>query len=146
MRKIKTGYTVKDDKAMRILNSVIGQLSDGIWENSTAMEKYWMTTGIWHDGDDLIIETGDFGKSYEVIDGNCVKNGFGIYSDAEVLCWFATKIYQIAKEEVKDTYSAMPKKWYKNDDTELIYFGNGIFMKDAMEVRDSLRKLAKSMA
>ena len=30
-----------NDQRLNILGSVIGQMSDGIWEHSRAMEKYW---------------------------------------------------------------------------------------------------------
>ena len=29
------------DRRLSILGSVIGQMSDGIWENTRSMEKYW---------------------------------------------------------------------------------------------------------
>ena len=36
-------YRIKNlsQNAIQAINSIIGQLSDGYWENSTAMEYYW---------------------------------------------------------------------------------------------------------
>ena len=39
VKLIDTGLA--GDKAKDILDSVIGQMSDGMWENSPAMEHYW---------------------------------------------------------------------------------------------------------
>ena len=39
-RVIETELT--SNKDYEILNSVLGQLSDGIWENSPRMNKYWL--------------------------------------------------------------------------------------------------------
>ena len=36
---VNTGLT--DAMSEDVLNSVIGQLSDGMWENSRVMEHYW---------------------------------------------------------------------------------------------------------
>ena len=38
-RYINTGLSGK--VALSVLNSVMGQLSDGIWENSSGTESYW---------------------------------------------------------------------------------------------------------
>jgi hypothetical protein len=38
--QINTGIKA-NSKFTEILSSVIGQMSDGIWENTLSMEKYW---------------------------------------------------------------------------------------------------------
>lgn len=38
---IKVG--LDDEKTKEVLDSVIGQMSDGIWENSSSMERFWKT-------------------------------------------------------------------------------------------------------
>ena len=52
-RKIPTGLT--DDRAKDIINAVVGQLSDGIWENSPQMEKYWRNLEVNTSGSDFTI-------------------------------------------------------------------------------------------
>ncbi len=42
--RVNTGIQATDN-FMSILNGVIGQMSDGIWENTRSMEKYWKSLG-----------------------------------------------------------------------------------------------------
>ncbi|MCK9154792.1 MAG: hypothetical protein M0P12_01620 [Paludibacteraceae bacterium] len=44
MRKIDTGLV--GEVEYRVLSSVFGQLSDGYWENSRAMQKYWKNADV----------------------------------------------------------------------------------------------------
>ena len=44
-----------NNKFMEILNSVIGQMSDGLWENSNSMKKYWQSLSCSVDPDGYII-------------------------------------------------------------------------------------------
>lgn len=72
------------DKRLDILSSVIGQLSDGIWENTRSMEKYWKSL--------------DYGKD---------ANGYIYIEDCRGVCadpvdFFANKIKQIIKIEIED--------------------------------------------
>ena len=99
IRKIATNTFSK--KANDMLNSVIGQMSDGIWENSKSMDKYWMFASIERDVDgENIIEIGvETGKMYC---NRYVYNGFTDMSDDQVREFFAKKIKQIAKIELKD--------------------------------------------
>ena len=67
-----------------ILHAVIGQMSDGIWENSRAMEKYWHSLGVEVD-----------------------KDGYIVIIDRDNVCenapeFFANKIKQIIKIEIDD--------------------------------------------
>ena len=99
IRKIKTNTFSK--KANEMLRSVIGQMSDGIWENSNSMDKYWMFAYIDRAADgENIIEIGvETGKMYC---NRYVYNGFTDMSDDQVREFFAKKIKQIAKIELKD--------------------------------------------
>ena len=50
-----TTHIKSTEKRLDILGSVMGQMSDGIWENTRSMEKYWKnlisTSGpIWRRG------------------------------------------------------------------------------------------------
>lgn len=72
------------DKRLKILGSVIGQMSDGIWENTRSMEKYWKNL--------------DFGKDTS---GNIyLEDKYGVC--ANVYDFFANKIKQIIKIEIDD--------------------------------------------
>ena len=51
--KINT-YVKNENNYLSILNSILGQLSDGIWENSRAAEKYWKSLSINVDDDNFI--------------------------------------------------------------------------------------------
>jgi hypothetical protein len=81
--KINTGIPATD-KRLNILGSVIGQMSDGIWENTRSMEKYWKS---------LSYEKGS--------DGNIWLEDRG-YVCSDVKDFFANKIKQIIKIEIED--------------------------------------------
>lgn len=76
-----------NDKFKEILSSVIGQMSDGIWENTRSMEKYWKS---------LSYKVDSFG--YIVIE-DC----YGVCADP--VAFFANKIKQILKIEAEDSPS-----------------------------------------
>lgn len=67
-----------------ILSSIIGQMSDGIWENTRSMERYWRSLG------------------YEVD-----QNGYIVILDrynevTDPVSFFANKIKQIINIEIRD--------------------------------------------
>ena len=97
MRKITTGlYT---QTAFDCLSSVIGQLSDGIWENTPSMAKYWCYANISRDPDgQVIINVSE--ESWEKSDYGRYGNGFWNKNDFEVANFFADKIKQIVKKEL----------------------------------------------
>ena len=79
-----TTHIKSTDRRLNILGSVIGQMSDGIWENTRSMEKYWKSL--------------DFG-----VDANGYiwledKNGVC----ADVYDFFANKIKKIIQIEIDD--------------------------------------------
>ena len=81
--QINTGIKA-NDKFKEILSGVIGQMSDGIWENTRSMEKYWKSL------------------SYTVDPA-----GYIIIEDRHHTCanpvdFFANKIKQIIKIEADD--------------------------------------------
>ena len=79
---VNTGIKA-NDKYLEILSSVIGQMSDGIWENTRSMEKYWKSL------------------DYETADGNIVLlDKHHVCSDVRE--FFANKIKQIIKIEIED--------------------------------------------
>ena len=70
-----------------ILSSVIGQLSDGIWENSRQCERYWKSLDIIKDENDEII---------------IISNNSWLFNtNDECKKYFATKMKQIVKKELE---------------------------------------------
>lgn len=82
--QINTGIKA-NNKFREILSGVIGQMSDGIWENTRSMEKYWKSL------------------SYTVDPA-----GYIVIEDRHFVCsnpvdFFANKIKQIIKIEAEDS-------------------------------------------
>lgn len=101
-RNIATGLSGQVNNA--ILNSVIGQMSDGMWENSPTMRKYWAHCDIIKENGQLFIAVDDAWDS-----------GFYNKTSEWVRNFFAGKIKQIAYEETEG------KRWTMEDETELDY-------------------------
>lgn len=74
---------------MSILSSVIGQLSDGIWENSRAAEKYWKSLSVSQDTSGYIV----------------IEDRYGVCNNP--IEYFANKIKHIIKIEKDDGHSAI---------------------------------------
>ena len=97
-----------------ILDSVLGQMSDGIWENSN-IYGYWVSVEI-SDNNDIIVSKSryvEFCNSY-------YKNGFYDKSDSEVKKYFANKIKTVVNVEQKD-YPKRNLRWSNTNNTPLIY-------------------------
>lgn len=81
--KIATG--IKATKQFQdILSSVIGQMSDGIWENTRSMEKYWRSLDYQIDANGCLV----------------IEDRYGVCADP--VDFFANKIKQIIKIEIDD--------------------------------------------
>lgn len=105
-RTIDTGLTGPVNK--EILDSVIGQLSDGKWENTPMMAKYWRNAEIQEQDDKLVIVVKD---SYD--------SGFRGKDDAWIKAWFAGKIKEIVYDEMN------AQRWDRKDNTALDYLSHG---------------------
>ena len=102
---INTGIKA-NDKFLNILSSVIGQMSDGIWENTRSMEKYWKS-----------------------LDYRTDAAGYIIIEDRHYVCndpveFFANKIKQIIKIEIDDGNSKM--YWDRSCSVTPSYIGRGM--------------------
>ena len=138
-RKIPLG--LNDDKSRDIINAVVGQLSDGMWENSPGMERYWkFAHGLDKDGN-IVVDNGY--KSEEYYGGmnrygytprklRWVYSAFSKMSDDQVKKYFANKIKQIVKEEGLE--------WNRNntDPCEYLDYHSGVTVRDAYKVYDKL--------
>lgn len=73
--KVSTGLTGEFNKS--ILDSILGQLSDGHWENSRRMEKYWKHLDVELDNGEVVIVAPDYYKQlYDWDDENDIKKFF----------------------------------------------------------------------
>jgi hypothetical protein len=104
-RTIQTPFS--STKAFEVLSSVLGQMSDGMWENSGRMKKYWRF---------IVVKQAVNGNVYLEISGEKSKmdganskglckwleNGFYDMSDEDILQFFAAKIKHIMLEDLKD--------------------------------------------
>jgi hypothetical protein len=116
-----------------VISSVIGQLSDGIWENSGAMKKYWMYANV--NGTNLEVDD-------EKIDR--APNGFRGMTEEKVRDWFANKAKQVVKIYFEDYH--IPSNHWKRDNSEDIidYMGGHrvpeISVADVYECYDYLKQ------
>lgn len=92
MKQIKTG--LKGIVNLDIMNSIIGQLSDGKWEDSPRMEKYWKNCDFDLDGEDVVLNITNDYVFYSYSKGK--------WSNEEILKWFAQKLKAVCKDEEKD--------------------------------------------
>jgi len=117
MKKINTGLV--GQAAFVVMNDVMGQLSDGLWENSSCMEKYWKNSKIEIDDGEIFINVGD---SF-----NCPFNDM---ADKEVKAWFAKKIKQVVK------YFEQP--WKRDCRNQVDGFSDSLTVADIYRVYDTL--------
>lgn len=134
IREIDTGLTHKIDYI--ILGDVQGQLSDGIWENSPAMNKYWKHLDTEFKDGKVFIVVNNLGHMEDVYRGTrrdyrFLESPFRHMSDDEIKKWVANKIKQIAKHEAQDNDNAPEYAWRADNDTELEYFDSVVTVADA---------------
>jgi hypothetical protein len=95
---INTGLT--DSASLNVLKSTIGQLSDGIWENSRKAEQYWpFADAEMIDGNVCLVISNDLYK------GRHYFNGFRVnlaMDPVRIKDYFAKKIRAVVRENAKD--------------------------------------------
>ena len=96
MMTISLGNTTR----ARIIDGVIGQLSDGKWEDSPAMNKYWQYCHT--EGTDLIIDNDKW------------DSGFRGRAEAWIKHWFAGKLKAVVQDEVGNN-----KQGWSRDNMEI---------------------------
>lgn len=84
----------------RIIDGVLGQLSDGKWENSPAMDKYWKYADT--QGTDLIINNDKW------------DSGFVGRTEEWIRHWFAGKLKAVVQDEVGNN-----KQGWSRDNMEI---------------------------
>lgn len=63
------------NKAYEVLDSVIGQMSDGMWENNSYYNKYWMNCEIDKKDNSIIVNKG-WGSGFRDMDEKQVREFF----------------------------------------------------------------------
>lgn len=130
-RIIETNISGK--KANEILRSVIGQMSDGIWENSGYYTGYWPFVTI-SDSNCIKISESSWNDFW-----NCY-NKFKYMKDKEILEFFAKKIKQIVQTELRYKNIPVRGEFKKGNDRRLhsLDYNEIIIINDAVEVYDAL--------
>lgn len=117
---VKTGIKA-NSKFMTILNACIGQMSDGIWENTRSMEKYWKSLHIEVDGSGMI----------EIDDR--------YYVCANPADFMANKIKQIIKIEIDDGNTKLDWSRTCSAVPQYITYGSPITVGDCYELYELLK-------
>lgn len=123
---VNTGLT--DATSEDVLDSVIGQLSDGMWENSRVMEHYWPFVNIKNVDGFVCIVINTEANSDRYYPNNVWNNWF-LRSDKlgrdcdKIKKFFAKKIQQIVRENAKN-YNWECKRMSANNNTELDYISS----------------------
>lgn len=123
-RRINTGLNHRLD--YEVLSSVMGQMSDGIWENSSRVQPYWSFADILWENNEVIIAISSPSR---------YDNPYGNMSDEQVKRYFATKVKQVVMEEIKDGANIT---WERNSKSSLDYMDNSVTVGDAYRVYDAL--------
>lgn len=136
IRVIRTGLS--GAKNNEILNSIIGQMSDGIWENSPSIEPYWMFANVDDDCNFVV-------KSRPVIWDNYNRKGrrnpYYQKPDHDILRYFANKLKQIVREYANDKGLDFKQLWNRDSEEVCDYLGydEDITIGDAFKVYQALR-------
>lgn len=121
-----------------VIDSVIGQLSDGIWENNGSMNKYWMFARV--KGTDLEISE-DYSKRYG--SSRTIWNGFDGKSEKEIKDWFANKAKQVVKIWAEDYHKDQKAVWDRDNTDVVDYMGGhgvpNVTVADVYECYDFLK-------
>lgn len=119
-----------NDVRAEVIDSVLGQLSDGIWENSNGMNKYWSYA--------------DVNKNNELqVDDTSWRSGFNGKSEEWVRNWFADKAKQVVKIWAED-WGKGKDVWKRDNQDEVDYMGGHIVrditVSDVYECYDYLKR------
>ena len=115
-----TTHIKANPKRQNILDSVIGQMSDGIWENTRSMEKYWKS-----------LDFGVDARGYIYLED---RNGV----TADIFDFFANKIKQIIKVEIEDGYTS-GLVWSRTCSVVPSYFHGNVTVGDCYEMYELLK-------
>lgn len=121
-----------------LVDAVLGQLSDGYWENSRAAEKYWKNIHL--NNNTLIIDldklryagwTDKWDDEFKTI----------WRSSTEVKKWFAKKAQIIQNLDIRDTLNIEPRKMTAEDWDKPAQYLDGSINKTYRQVQDAIDSL-----
>ena len=112
------------------LDPVMGQLSDGMWENSPRMEPYWICNSLTEEGIEMEPVTTSFGSRRRY------TNPLYDMSDMEVRSWFADKLKAVVKKWLD--YNG-GDEWSRINHAAVDYLRYGQTVAGAYKVYDSLK-------
>ena len=126
-----------------IFRGVLGQLSDGIWENSPACTSYWFCCDTDDSGDTikLVIDRAPVVRYC----GDYLNNRYYKMSDADILHYFARKMLEIVKIEGKDERAEKEYLMNAHNQTPCGYlrYEADVRVCDVYAVRKMLMEVAK---
>ena len=140
-RTIHTGLFTK--RAKDAFASVVGQLSDGKWENSSWAERFWRFIDVDRTAyGEVILKVST--KSYTSAGytdrygrSTWYDNGFRDMTDVEVLRWMASKMLAVARDEgrsekIKITRQSVGEdlSWLSRTEGVEIYGSDVIYLRD----------------
>ena len=117
---------------LEYLDPVMGQLSDGMWENSPKMEAYWLCNSLTDAG----IEMEEYNSSFS--GRKTYWNPLYEKSDDEVRSWFADKLKAVVKQWLED-YDSRGEGWSRLNTAEVDYLNKGQTVAGAYKAYDSLK-------
>jgi hypothetical protein len=138
-REINTPFF--SNKANEILRSVLGQLSDGLWENSRGYTKYWINFNVERRANGQVYFAVNK-KCYEVFGGDYHANPFEYMSDAQFLNWVAAKLKAVIVAELKDESIPSREGWKRNNtmfESTYLSYNEKITVADIYVVYDWLK-------
>ena len=123
---INTGLT--DSVSLNVLKSTLGQLSDGIWENSRKAERYWpFADAEMISGNVCLVISKEYSKRYgSGSNAWGYTNGFICdlrMDSARIKDYFAKKVQAVVREEAKD-YPTRKIKCTAKCEVELNYMSD----------------------
>lgn len=96
-RIIKTELT--SPKAYDICRSILGQMSDGYWENDHKMEAYWRFIAVAKENGNVAFKISENCFANPYFNRRWIKNDVMLMRDSEILGFFAKKIKFILRKE-----------------------------------------------
>ena len=135
-RIIKTNLT--SDIAYDVCRSILGQMSDGYWENTRKMEEYWRFASVKKAKGEIVFAIDNRYYDYPYSGRRAVYNGFFRMNDSEILSFFAKKIKFILRKE----FSGISKKGLNSKQTSWLSCKDDVCVSD---VNDVIRSLEASV-
>lgn len=148
--KRSLGISTRDETAAKdkaVLEGMMGQLSDGIWENSGSMEKYWRGMALSQDekgnvelrfNSVITDKVPKWRRGHIEYDYKYKQSAYSRMSDKETRSFLASKIKSVYNTEKKD-YPSLGK-WSADNTNRSDYFGGEVTVGDAYSLYKRLKK------